>query len=214
MYDEGFSYPDGPYRGGRGGGRRGGGWGEGARGGGWGGGGRGGHRGHRGHRGGGRGFEGGPFDGPRGYGRRGDGARIAVLTLLKEAAGPRSGAQLAQTLSGLGFGRRFPLPTLIYGTLQQLEDEGLVSAAAAETGTGRTYELTDAGTEYLDSVGTQPGFAPLNEGSAALRQAVIATIAAARQVARDGGPEGPAKAAELLNTARKGMYRLLAGDTE
>jgi DNA-binding PadR family transcriptional regulator len=103
---------------------------------------------------------------------------------------------------------------LIYGTLQQLEDEGLVSGAAAETGTGRTYELTEAGTEYLNGLGTQPGWSPLSEGAAALRQAIIATVAAARQVALDGGPEGPAKAAELLNQARKGMYRILAGDAE
>jgi hypothetical protein len=55
---------------------------------------------------------------------------------------------------------------------------------------------------------------PTAENSDVLRQAVRATVAAARQVALDGDPNRSAKAAELLNEARKGLYRLLAGEAE
>lgn len=63
------------------------------------------------------------------------------------------------------------------------------------------------------SPGDDAGTAP-SESSVALRQALFATVSAARQVARDGDPEVSAKATELLNQARKGIYRLLAGDPE
>jgi len=53
-----------------------------------------------------------------------------------------------------------------------------------------------------------------SEEALALRQALFATVSAARQVARDGDPATTAKATELLNQARKGIYRLLAGDPE
>jgi hypothetical protein len=53
-----------------------------------------------------------------------------------------------------------------------------------------------------------------SEEVVALRQALFATVSAARQVARDGDPDATAKATELLNQARKGIYRLLAGDSE
>lgn len=55
---------------------------------------------------------------------------------------------------------------------------------------------------------------PPGPGLPALHQAVLAIAAAAREVARDGDQEKTAKAAELLNEARKAMYRLLTGDTE
>jgi hypothetical protein len=58
--------------------------------------------------------------------------------------------------------------------------------------------------------GAYAGAAP--ENTTALRQALFATVAAARQVAVDGDPDKTAKAAELLNEARKGLYRLLAGE--
>jgi hypothetical protein len=53
---------------------------------------------------------------------------------------------------------------------------------------------------------------PAPESAAALRQALFATVAAARQVAVDGDPDKAAKATELLNEVRKGLYRMLAGE--
>lgn len=204
MYNEWSENPHRSRRGGRGDGRRGGHGGPGG-------------PGSRGGR-----FRGDPYYGsaqadgpwPESGRRRGGGTRLAVLTLLKGADGPRTGYQITQELDELGYGRRTPGPARVYPALQQLEDEGLVRGAPAETGTGRAYALTDDGTEYLNSLGTAAGSPWPNEGRAALRQAIFSTVTAVRQVALDGSPEASAKAAELLSETRKGLYRLLAGDTE
>ncbi len=189
MYNEAFAYPY-PHRTGRRGG----------------------------HRGGGAGNWADPWFGP-GYAaapgwRRGSGARLALLTLLR-ADSPRSGYQLMQDLAGLGYGYRRPGPGLVYGTLAQLEDEGLIRETVGEPGAGRTFELTDAGTAYLDRLGSRPGpWGPPGTGLPALHQATRAIAAAAREVARDGDGEKAAKAAGLLNETRKALYRLLTGDAE
>jgi DNA-binding PadR family transcriptional regulator len=141
------------------------------------------------------------------HGGRAAGTRIALLTLLK-ADSPRTGYQLSQTLAERFPSRRLPGPALIYGTLRQLEDEGLVRAATTD-GPGRAYELTEAGAAYLD----QPG-APSAPSSTGLRRAVFAAAAAARQVGLTGDQDNSAKAAELLNETSKSLYRLLAGETE
>jgi hypothetical protein len=49
-----------------------------------------------------------------------------------------------------------------------------------------------------------------DERVAALRESVAGTVAVARLVARDGSPEKAAKAADLLNQARKALFKLLA----
>ena len=54
----------------------------------------------------------------------------------------------------------------------------------------------------------------LDEKAVALRQSIVATFTAARLVARDGSQEKTAKAAELLDGTRKGLYRILAGETD
>jgi DNA-binding PadR family transcriptional regulator len=173
------------------------------------GGGRGGH-GHRHGHGHGAGSWGDPYSAEaspwpaRGW-RRG-GSRLALLALLKE--GPRTTAQLSQALAERGHGRLLLTPGLLPAALQQLQAAGLVRGGTEpESG----YELTEAGTQYLDQLG------PLSAGPAdpariALRQAIVATAAAATQVARDGGQDETAQAAELLNETRRKLYRLLAGD--
>ena len=84
-------------------------------------------------------FRGGPM---RREGRRARGdVRAAVLVLLDEQ--PRNGYQLIQELTERSNDAWRPSPGSIYPVLQQLEDEGLIVTAAA--GTGRTYELTEAG---------------------------------------------------------------------
>lgn len=190
MYSEDFSLPYGAFRGGYGGGRRG--------------------------RGRGRGFSYGGY-GPAGgawpgRGRRYSGGRWVLLTLLK-ADSPRSGAQLLQALEARSFGRRFPSPTFVHGMLRQLEDEGLVRGTGGEGESGRTYELTEAGTAYVDRLNDPAGpWALPPEGAFTLHRAIHATSAAARQVALNGGGEAPAKATQLLNETCKQLYRLLADD--
>ena len=60
---------------------------------------------------------------------------------------------------------------------------------------------------YRDRLASPPG-----AGLAGLRREVLATTAAARQVALAGAPDKAARAAELLSETRRALYRLLAGD--
>src|SRR4051794_3835778 len=62
--------------------------------------------------------------GPRGRAARGD-VRAAVLLLLAEE--PMHGYQLMQAIAERSGGRWTPSPGAIYPTLNQLEDEGLVT---------------------------------------------------------------------------------------
>ena len=87
------------------------------------------------------GFGGGPFFGPGRRAGRGD-IRAAILTLLAEE--PMHGYQVIQVISERSGGNWTPSPGSVYPTLQQLEDEGLIEAAASESGR-RVFALTDDG---------------------------------------------------------------------
>ncbi|TLM90913.1 MAG: PadR family transcriptional regulator, partial [Actinobacteria bacterium] len=118
-----------------------------------------GHHGGRGHGGGmGRhGFKHGfPMGGPMGFGphgraRRGD-VRAAVLRLLSEQ--PMHGYQIIQELSQRSEGAWSPSAGSVYPTLQQLADEGLVSAE--ETGGKKVFSLTEQGTAEVAKTADQP----------------------------------------------------------
>src|SRR3954467_7357047 len=79
-----------------------------------------------------------PHDGPPMRGRRGGGrgrgrasrgdVRAAVLQLLAQE--PMHGYQLMQAISDRSGGRWTPSPGAIYPTINQLEDEGLVTVTA------------------------------------------------------------------------------------
>lgn len=63
--------------------------------------------------------------------------------------------------------------------------------------------------------GRPPGPWPTpNEKIEALRESIFAMFAAARQVVREGNPEKAAKATDLLNETRKGLYRILMDNGE
>jgi DNA-binding PadR family transcriptional regulator len=163
----------------------------------------------------------GPFGGPGGPGwqrrgrkRRGD-VRLALLMLLAEE--PRNGYQLMQVLEERSEGDWRPSPGSVYPALQQLEDQGFVRAIQGES--GRTFELTDAGREHLAGHGEQrPPWEPADEESfealSGYRRAIVSTAKAAWQVAQDGDEQHLAKATELLNQTRRGLYRLLAGESD
>src|SRR6266511_2215675 len=76
--------------------------------------------------------------------RRGD-VRAAILAVLAEQ--PMNGYQIIQEIAERSGGVWKPSPGSIYPTLQQLEDEGLVTADA-EVGR-RTFTLTDEGRAYV-----------------------------------------------------------------
>lgn len=140
--------------------------------------------------------------------RRGD-VRTAILTLLAES--PMHGYQVMQQLSERSGGIWQPSAGSIYPTLQQLEDEGLVTAA--EQDGRRVFSLTDTGREAA-AAGARRGPAPWRvdgaDEAADLRSAFFAFAAAFRQVAASGSPETVAAAKAILVDARRSLYRLLA----
>lgn len=163
-----------------------------------------------------RGF-GGP--GPRHGGRRGHRARRgdirqAILLLLAEE--PRNGYGLMQEVEERSGGVWRPSPGSVYPALAQLEDEGLVTASEGE---GRkAFTLTEEGTAHVEAnrerMGTPwetVGKGGSNELSE-LRDASQALGMAAMQVAQTGSDEQLKAAKEIVDEARRGLYRLLAGD--
>ncbi|MFD7157563.1 PadR family transcriptional regulator [Kribbella sp. NPDC059898] len=158
------------------------------------------------HRGrGGRGPGGGPGRG-RGRAPRGD-VRTAVLMLLTEE--PMHGYQLMQAIADRSDGRWTPSPGAIYPTINQLEDEGLVTVTA-EAGR-KLVTLTDAGREYVEGRNADPfaAFAGAAPG-ADLRGLLEELHSATRQVARSGSEDQRTAAAKILADARRSLYLLLA----
>lgn len=152
----------------------------------------------------------GGFGGARRAGR-GD-IRAAILALLAEQ--PMHGYQIIGEIAERSQGAWRPSPGSVYPTLQQLEDEQLVTAA--ERDGRRTYELTDAGRREAESRG---GAAPWDEAAAEaggeladLRELATGLMIATRLVARDGDPAKLEAAAGVLRDARRRLYQLLAGE--
>jgi len=160
-------------------------------------------------------FRGGPGlrrDGRRQ--RRGD-VRAAVLVLLEET--PRNGYQLIQELSERSNETWRPSPGSIYPILQQLEDEGLV--VTTTTGTGRTYELTEAGRRMVAEQREQLGRPWENaDGVASAGRELMSTgrqvALAARQVLIAGSDAQVVKATAVLADARRAIYAILAEGDE
>ena len=167
-----------------------------------------------------RGFGGPGFGGPRGGGRgrgrarRGD-VRLAVLRLLADE--PRNGYQLMQTIEERSGGNWRPSPGSMYPTLSQLEDEGLIRSVDEE-GT-RLFQITDAGREHLETRADEPDpWTPTDGRSehamAELGPLVIGIGKAVWQVASVGTEQQRARALELLDETRRGLYRILAEDPD
>jgi DNA-binding PadR family transcriptional regulator len=144
--------------------------------------------------------------------RRGD-VRSAVLRLLAEQ--PMHGYQIITELAERSGGAWRPSPGSVYPTLQQLEDEGLVTAA--EQDGRRTYSLTDAGRVEVEAMADRR--APWDEladedghTARSLRTAAGQLMGAVVQVASAGSERQLADAERLLAETRKSLYRLLAQD--
>jgi DNA-binding PadR family transcriptional regulator len=153
----------------------------------------------------------------RGRRRRGE-LRLALLLLLR-LDGPRNGYQLMQGLDERSDGRWHASPGSVYPALAQLEDEGLISGTQVEGVSGRTFALTDAGTEHLAKHGDiKPPWEPEDPEAEnpriAVRNGVISIGRAAWHVAQDGTPTQIEEAVKILEDARRKVYRLLAGDDQ
>ncbi|WP_020392686.1 PadR family transcriptional regulator [Kribbella catacumbae] len=168
---------------------------------------------------GGPGFGGPPWAGPRGFkgpkARRGD-VRAAILAVLAEQ--PMNGYQIIQEVAERSGGVWKPSPGSIYPTLQQLEDEGLVTADAA---TGRrTFTLTDEGRTYVaehaDEVSApwEAMSAPADDDENGLKPILGQVATAMWQIMAAGSPEQQAKARDAVITLRRTLYTILADDEQ
>jgi DNA-binding PadR family transcriptional regulator len=204
------------------------------------------HRGHRGHRmrggpgpgpwagppfeqfvmrGGPFGMRGGPFGPPkvRGRGprvRRGD-VRAAILDLLGEGgeeARAWNGYQIIQEIGERTQGVWRPSAGSVYPALQQLEDEGLITAAGEDR--RRNYTLTDEGRAYVEAhrdelrASWEAVTGSVDDAvfqiHALARQVMMATV----QVAQAGTPAQVQQASKILADTRRALYRILAADDE
>jgi DNA-binding PadR family transcriptional regulator len=142
--------------------------------------------------------------------RRGN-VRAAILALLSER--PMHGYEMIQELEARTKGIWRPSAGSIYPTLQQLEDEGLVTGEESEG--KRRFSLTEAGRAEAEGLGRPPWEQIADEGegpAASLRDAAFQLGAAVVQVARAGTEGQIAKTQEILNDARRQVYALLAAD--
>src|ERR1700691_1130728 len=147
---------------------------------------------------------------------RGD-VRAAALALLVEQ--PMNGYQIIQAIGERSGGVWRPSPGSIYPALQQLEDEGLIRAEAAEGGR-RAYQLTDEGRAYADSHADELR-APWDELSgtaghpAREMHSLVGQVGmAAFQVITAGSEAQAAQARQVLTDTRKSLYRILAADDD
>jgi DNA-binding PadR family transcriptional regulator len=179
---------------------------------------------HRRHRHG--GFWGGPGGFPFGdfppgggrYGRlrkarRGD-IRTAALLLLAEE--PRNGYQIMQEVEERSEGVWRPSAGSVYPALAQLEDEGLIRSQ--ESDGRKLFTITDAGRELL-ATRADDAPAPWQQMSGQVSDDVVdlgrvmrSLASAFVQVMRTGSGEQIAKAREILDEARRDLYRVLADE--
>lgn len=145
--------------------------------------------------------------------RRGD-VRAAILLLLDEQ--PRNGYQVMQELEERSGGSWRPSPGSVYPALQLLADEGLVRGESREGST--VYELTDAGRKHLEDNRERFG-TPWEDAGAGtpddirvLMRLVMDIGMATRQVVQAATESQRGEARELLESTRRGLYRILAGD--
>ncbi|MEZ5101852.1 MAG: PadR family transcriptional regulator [Thermoleophilia bacterium] len=141
---------------------------------------------------------------------RGD-IRAAIVALLAEE--PMHGYQIMRELAERTGGVWRPSPGSVYPTLQQLEDEGLVEAAAGDG--KRVFQLTEAGRAEAAAAGPAPWEAVRDEADeplVALRDLAMQVLAATRQVAHAGTDEQVRRAQETLRATRRSLYGILAED--
>ncbi len=124
------------------------------------------------------------------------------------------GYQIIREIGERSDGAWTPSPGSVYPTLQQLADEGHVTAS--ESDGRRVFALTDAGrAEAASRTGSLPWEAAAEQADddlVSLRDLVFQVAGATRQVASAGTQRQLAAAQEILRETRRKLYRLLAED--
>jgi DNA-binding PadR family transcriptional regulator len=143
---------------------------------------------------------------------RGD-VRAAILALLAE--GPMHGYQIIQEIAERSGGVWTPSPGSVYPTLQQLEDEDLVTSDSS--GGKKVFSLTEAGQAANNSrTGSRAPWEEVGDdvdtNLIELRDGIGQVVGAVRQIARSGTAAQVAAAKTLLAETRRALYRILAED--
>ena len=159
----------------------------------------------------------GPEFGPgrRGHRRGGRGGRpnvrAAVLALLLER--PMHGYEIIQELDSRTNGIWRPSPGSIYPTLQLLEDEGLIEAAA--DGGRKSYRLTADGRPEAETAAQNPPWTQFGDDDTLnqvqdFRDAAVGILGALKQVGFSGTPAQREQALAVLNETKRKLYAILA----
>ncbi|MBF4463262.1 MULTISPECIES: PadR family transcriptional regulator [unclassified Rathayibacter] len=152
---------------------------------------------------------GGPFGRGGGRARRGD-VRAALLSLLAETSS--NGYGLIKAIAEKTNGSWRPSPGSVYPTLQQLVDEGLITAVGE--GRGTEYQLTDAGGTYVREHADELAAAwEATPGASDADRAFIENIGKLMGVVQQfrGASEAQRAAASAkLEETRRALYLILA----
>jgi DNA-binding PadR family transcriptional regulator len=160
----------------------------------------------------------GGWRGGRGRMRRGD-IRTAILAVLTES--PGHGYDIMSRLQEKSGGMWRPSAGSVYPTLQQLEDEGLVTVAETAQPGGsskRVYTATAEGTaeaeRRIEEAGGEPWAAERGTGvhPGHLFRSIGTLTMAAKQIVAAGTPGQLAAAVKVTDNARKELYRILGDD--
>ncbi len=142
---------------------------------------------------------------------------LALLSLLSD--GPRHGYELMKQLESRSHGLYRASAGTVYPTLQQLQDEGLVTSSSSEGGR-RDYELTADGRARLEREAEAVGDiwrraeedewggwsdALDPEAAEVLRPAFRLMRSAVRTVARSRDPEAADRVREILRRAHEAI---------
>ncbi|TMR92066.1 PadR family transcriptional regulator [Nonomuraea basaltis] len=143
--------------------------------------------------------------------RRGD-VRAALLALLHE--GPQNGYQMIQGIEERSRGVWRPSPGSVYPALQQLEDEGLVTAD--ESGGSRTYSLTEQGREqaarHADEAPWEEVARTVPMDYHELRLLWAQLNEAFSHLVRSANERQVEEAKKLIKQTRKSVFQILAED--
>ncbi|MFG2054923.1 PadR family transcriptional regulator [Micromonospora sp. NPDC048930] len=147
----------------------------------------------------------------RGRGRRPN-VRGAVLALLTER--PMHGYEMIQEIDSRTGGAWRPSPGSIYPTLQLLEDEGVIAAAADSDGGRKRFTLTEQGRAEAAEAAQTPPWAEFAEKTVSswhdIRDAGAQAMHALRQVMMTGTDDQRERAAQVLDETRRKLYAILA----
>jgi len=129
-----------------------------------------------------------------------------------------NGYQIIQEIKERSCGMWKPSSGSVYPALQQLEDEGLIQAGEHEG--RRAFSLTAQGRKYVEdnadelkapwaAFGSSAG-----EAAMELRELMGRVAAAFVQVMTTGTAQQVEQAKQVINEARRALYRILADDHE